>query len=373
MRLTFLKIILLLIFSNFCWAQLGQKNFKSQGMQIKTKIVVSSLNIPWGFVFLPNQDLLITEKEGKILWHKNGSPPHQTTEVTGVPQVYNIGQAGLLDIQLHPQFQKTPWIYLTYSIQDGKLKTTRVSRALWKKGQLQNLQVLFTAEPWYSKSIHFGSRLVFDHKGYMYFTIGDRNHRDQAQNIKTHNGKVMRLFDDGRIPHDNPFKNNPIWSYGHRNPQGIAFVKDQLWITEHGPRGGDEINHIIKGKNYGWPIVTHGKEYIGGSIGQGYTQPGKEDPKKYYTPSIAPSSLEYYDGSRYPPWKNSFFIGSLAHRNLHLVPVKNLKDDEQLLGFLKKRVRAVRVGPDGLIYVGLEEGAIISLIPDVFLKLKPTL
>ncbi len=358
-----LTIMFLLFFSHACWAGEDFRSFESQGMRIKIKTVVSQLSIPWGFVFLPNQDILITEKEGKILWHRKDDPPHQSTVVEGTPDVYDGGQGGLLDITLHPQFRKTPWVYLTYSIQKDHLKTTRVSRALWKEGRLENLQVLFTAKPWFSKSIHFGSRLVLDDKGYMYFTVGDRNHRDKAQDRKTHNGKVMRLFDDGRIPPDNPFKGSPIWSYGHRNPQGITWVGDQIWINEHGPRGGDEINHIIKGKNYGWPIVTHGKEYIGGSIGEGSTQRGKEDPKKYYVPSIAPSSLIYYNGSQYPAWKGSFFIGALAHRNLHRVSFKNLKDDEQLLGFLGKRVREVQIGPDGFIYVGLEQSSIIALIP----------
>ena len=354
-------ICLFLLFS--IHAQAKTNTFISQGMKIEVKTVVSDLDIPWGFEFLPNQDMLITEKEGKILWHKKGDPPHKKTLVTGVPEVYDGGQGGLMDITLHPNFKKTPWVYLTYSIKKGRLKTTRVSRALWQNGHLKNLQILFTATPWFSKSIHFGSRLVFDRKGYIYFTVGDRYKRDLAQDIRTQNGVVIRLFENGKIPSDNPFKNSPVWSYGHRNPQGIAFVKNQLWINEHGPRGGDEINHILKGKNYGWPIVTYGKEYIGGSIGEGVTQAGKEDPKKYYIPSIAPSSLTYYNGNKYPQWKHSFFIGSLVYRNLHRVSVNNMNDEEQLLEFLNKRVREIQIGKDGLIYVGLEQGSIVVLNP----------
>ena len=343
--------------------------FESQGMKLKLEPVVQELVIPWAFAFLPDGGLLITEKEGRILWHKKNTPIDEWVEVSGVPQVYDGGQGGLMDLVLHPQFQETPWVYLTYSIEEeNKQRTTRVSRALWDQGKLKNLEILFTAKPGFTTRRHFGCRLVFDHQGYIFFAVGDRAHRDLAQSLSTHNGKVFRLYEDGRIPQDNPFYNHKdamkeIWSYGHRNPQGIVIKKGELWINEHGPRGGDEINKIDKGKNYGWPLATYGKEYIGGSIGQGTSLPGMEGPKKYYIPSIAPSSMMYYDGDLYPKWKNSFFSGALVLRHLNRVFGENLSQEERLLESLNKRVRDIRLGPKGFIYVAVEDGAVFKIVP----------
>ena len=337
--------------------------FESGGMKLKIETVVEGLDIPWAFLFLPDDSLLIAEKDGRILWHKKNSSPKNLIQVSGVPKVYDGGQGGLMDLVSHPDFKKQPWLYFTYSVKESQGKTTKLARALWERGQLKNLKVLFTAEPFYSANIHFGSRLVFDKKGYMFFTVGDRRQRNLAQSIQTHNGKVFRLFDDGSIPPDNPFKGSPIWSYGHRNPQGIALRKDEIWINEHGPRGGDEINLIKKGRNYGWPVVTYGKEYIGGRIGEGYTKAGMEDPKKYYIPSIAPSSLAYYDGDLFPAWKDSFFSGALALRHLNRVSADDLSKEERLLSVLGKRIRDVRIGPDGYIYLAVENGAILKITP----------
>ena len=339
------------------------KTFESGGMKLKIETVVEGLDIPWAFVFLPEGGLLITEKDGRILWHKKNASSKKLILVSGVPEVYDGGQGGLMDLVLHPDFKKQPWLYLTYSVKEKQGKTTKLARALWDQGSLKNFSVLFTAEPFYPANIHFGSRVVFDKKGYMFFTVGDRRQRKLAQSTKTHNGKVFRLFDDGKIPPDNPFKDSPIWSYGHRNAQGIALRKDEVWINEHGPRGGDEMNKIKKGQNYGWPVVTYGKEYIGGRIGEGYTKAGMEDPVKYYVPSIAPSSLAYYDGDLFPAWKDSFFSGALALRHLNRVSAEDLSKEERLLAFLNKRVRDVRVGPEGYIYVAVENGAILKITP----------
>ena len=350
--------------------------FESGSHKLKAFVVIEKLNVPWALAFLPDGGLLITEKEGRLLWKKPGSK--KLLEVSGVPKVYDGDQGGLMDVVLHPEFQKKPWLYLTYSInQDGK-KTTRLSRFLWDQnsphGSIKNKEILFTAKPFFRTSHHFGSRLVFDKKNYLFLTIGDRGRRDLAQSLSTHNGKVIRLMEDGRIPQDNPFAStgkkekgkNPqalaeIWSYGHRNPQGLVMKGDELWLHEHGPRGGDEINPIFKGKNYGWPIVTYGKEYIGGKIGEGFTKKGMEDPKKYYIPSIAPSGMAYYNGSRFPFWKDSFFIGALVLRHLNRVSVKDFNQEERLLLNLKKRVRDVRVGPDGFIYAALEKGPLLRI------------
>ena len=357
-------LFLLIVFCFSC----GSKTQEDQEKNYKLEVIVTGLDIPWALAFLPNGDHLITEKEGRILWHKKTDPPQKVTEVQGVPEVYDGGQGGLMDLVLHPEFKTKPWVYLTYSISKNGKKTTRVSRALWNNGVLTNLQVLFTAEPWFRRSLHFGSRLVFDSKGYMFFTVGDRGNRDLAQILSTHNGKIMRLHTDGRVPQDNPFSSHKnamkeIWSYGHRNPQGLVFKGEELWTHEHGPRGGDEINFIQKGKNYGWPIVTYGKEYIGGSIGEGFTKKGMEDPKKYYIPSIAPCGMAYYQGNLFPKWQNSFFIGSLVLRHLNRVSVENFSEEERLFQQLNKRVRDVRVGPDGFIYFSVENGAIYRITP----------
>ena len=353
-------LFFLIVFSFSCGSKTQEDNLD---------LIVTGLDIPWALAFLPNGDHLITEKEGRILWHKKTDPPHKVTEVQGVPEVYDGGQGGLMDLVLHPEFKTKPWIYLTYSISKNGKKTTRVSRALWNKGALENLQVLFTAQPWFRRNLHFGSRLVFDSKGYMFFTVGDRGNRDLAQDLSTHNGKIMRLHTDGRVPQDNPFSSHKnamkeIWSYGHRNPQGLVFKGEELWTHEHGPRGGDEINFIQKGKNYGWPVVTYGKEYIGGRIGEGFSKKGMEDPKKYYIPSIAPCGMTYYHGNLFPKWKGSFFIGSLVLRHLNRVSVEDFSEEERLFQSLNKRIRDVRVGPDGFIYFSVENGAIYRITPN---------
>lgn len=353
-------LFLLIVFSFSCGSKTQEED--------QLDLIVTDLKIPWALAFLPNGDHLITEKEGKILWHKKANPPHKVTEVQGVPEVYDGGQGGLMDLVLHPEFKTKPWVYLTYSISKNGKKTTRLSRALWNNGALENLQILFTAQPWFRHNLHFGSRLVFDSKGYMFFSVGDRGNRDLAQDLSTHNGKIMRLHADGLVPQDNPFSSHKnamkeIWSYGHRNPQGLVFKGEELWAHEHGPRGGDEINFIQKGKNYGWPVVTYGKEYIGGSIGEGFTKKGMEDSKKYYIPSIAPCGMAYYQGNLFPKWKNSFFIGSLVLRHLNRVSVKNFSEEERLFQNLNKRIRDVRVGPDGFIYFSVENGAVYRITP----------
>ena len=346
------------------WAD-GDLVFESHGVKLKAEVVMEGLEIPWSFAFLPDGGILVTEKDGRILWKKASDPPSKRTLVQGVPEVYDGGQGGLMDIVLHPQFSVQPYVYLTYSISQKRKKTTRVSRALWANGRLKNPEVLFTARPFYTTSHHFGSRLVFDQKGFIFFSVGDRGKRDLAQSLKTHNGKIIRLHDDGRIPKDNPFQApflREIWSYGHRNPQGLVMRKNELWLNEHGPRGGDEINRVHKGKNYGWPVVTYGKEYIGGKIGEGFSKKGMEDSHKHYIPSIAPSGMAYYEGKSFSFWRDSFFIGSLVLTHLNRVFVQDFSKEERLLGFLGKRVRDVRLGPDGYIYLSVEQGELLKII-----------
>jgi len=342
------------------------KNTKGP-VPFKVEILTEDQGIPWGMVFLNEEELLWTEREGLI--KKIHIPTGKVSLITGGPEVYAKGQGGLLDTALHPEFQKNQYIYFSYSLQKKRKQTTALMRGKLKGDKITNAKVLFTARPFVSASRHFGSRLVFDRKGFLFMTVGDRNKKQQAQNLSAHFGKLLRLTDEGKPAPDNPFIKNKqaqpeIWSFGHRNPQGLFIHPEtqEIYLQEHGPRGGDEINMIQKGKNYGWPVVTYGKEYIGGSIGEGFTKAGMEDPKKYYIPSIAPCGMAYYNGNLFSKWKNSFFIGSLVLRHLNRVSVDDFSE-ERLLNTLGKRVRDVRVGPDDFIYFAVEEGAIYRIIP----------
>ena len=353
----------------------------------KVEVLAEDLGIVWGMVFINSKEILFTEREGsiKILNIQTGA----LSSVSGAPKVYARGQGGLLDISLHPRFSKNKKIYLSYSKKKGGKQTTAIARGILKRKNvyangkkkkkkvseeisITSLKDIFLAQPFISASRHFGSRLLFDKKGFLYVTIGDRTERDLAQELNNHFGKILRLDDRGRAPKGNPFtsvKNAlpEIWSYGHRNAQGLFLhpVTGQLWEQEHGPRGGDEINLIKKGKNYGWPVITYGREYWGPSIGEGSEKKGMEQPVKYYVPSIAPSGLLIYSGKKFKKWKNSFFSGALVLRHLNrLEIVKNkARKEERLLSDLDFRVRHVIEGPKGYIYVSVDAGKILRLKP----------
>ena len=333
------------------------------------QLIVPQLTNPWGFVFLPDQSMLITEKEGRIIHFKNG----KKTEIQGVPRVYNRGQGGLLDIKLHPQYATNGWIYLTYSSSEGVGNGghTALMRAQLKNDSLQQTQVLYKATPNTTKGQHFGSRIIFDDSGYVFFTVGERGNRDvNPQDLTRDGGKIYRLHDDGVIPNDNPFVHTKnakkgIYSYGHRNPQGMVIhpVTREIWTHEHGPKGGDEINIIKGGKNYGWPLVTYGVNYIGTKITDATTKIGMEDPIHYWTPSIAPSGMEFISSDKYKGWENNLLVGSLKFQYLDMCTLKNSKviKEERLLNGLG-RVRSINQGPDGYIYVGIENLGIVKLI-----------
>ncbi|MCK8481429.1 PQQ-dependent sugar dehydrogenase [Psychroserpens algicola] len=333
------------------------------------EVVVSELNNPWAFTFLPDNSMLINEKAGKIIHFKNGTK----TEIKGVPSVYNRGQGGLLDIKLHPDYKTNGWIYLTYASSEGEEKGghTALMRAKLKDNNLIEKEVLYKATPNTTRGQHFGSRIVFDDQGYLYFTIGERGNRDEnPQDITRDGGKVYRLNDDGSIPDDNPFigeKNakTAIYSYGHRNPQGMVIHPEtrEIWTHEHGPKGGDEINIIASGKNYGWPVITYGVNYIGTKITDKTAQPGMEQPLHYWVPSIAPSGMEFISSDKYKGWKGNLLVGSLKFQYLDNCYIKDGKivKEERLLDGLG-RVRSVNQGPDGYIYVGIENLGIVKLI-----------
>ena len=333
--------------------------------------VTSGIAIPWGMAWLPDGSMLITEKSG-ILYHlKNG----QKTKIKNVPAVYDHGQGGLLDIVLHPNYNKSGWIYITYASTEGEGKggNTKLIRAKLKNESLIQIESLYKCSPNTTAGQHFGSRIAFDDDGHVYFSAGERGaHFVNPQDISCDNGKIYRLNDDGSIPKDNPFvgkkgAKEAIYSYGHRNPQGLAKhpVTGEIWEHEHGPKGGDEINIIKKGANYGWPIVTYGIDYDNTTISKIQEKPGIENPIYYWTPSIAPCGMAFVTSNRYPDWKGHLLVGSLKFQYLELLKLKG----KQVIGRQKiatdiGRVRNVAQGPDGYIYITVEGKGIIKIVPN---------
>jgi glucose/arabinose dehydrogenase len=333
------------------------------------KVVVDGLSNPWGFTFLPDGSMLITEKEGELIHFKNG----KKTNIEGLPQTQEYGQGGLMDIELHPDFENNKYIYFTYTASNGRGQgfNTALMRATLKNNRLDKQEILYKASPNSRRGQHFGSWIAFDRDGFVYFSIGDRGNRDQnPQDITRDCGKIYRLKDDGSIPDDNPFVNTlnakkAIYSYGHRNPQGMEinpFTGD-IWTHEHGPRGGDEINIIRKGKNYGWPKASFGINYSGTKFTNKTSIQGMEDPLHQWTPSIAPSGMAFISSNRYSSLKGSLLVGSLKFQYISLCTLKNGKvvKEEKLLEDIG-RVRSIEQGPDGYIYAGVENIGIIKLV-----------
>ena len=337
---------------------------------VSTELIVPNLQIPWGFDFLSDGSLLVTEKSGELIHFKND----KKTTITGLPKIKELGQGGLLDVKAHPNYKDNKWIYISYASPEGEGKgvNTAIMRAKLDGTQLTEQKVLYKASPNSSKPFHFGSRISFDNEGYLYFSVGDRGDRDNnPQDITRDCGKIYRIHDDGRIPHDNPFVNTSgakkaIYSYGHRNPQGMIKhpVTGKIWTHEHGPKGGDELNIIKKGKNYGWPIITYGINYSGTKITDETSRPNMEQPLYYWVPSIAPSGLEIIDSDKYPDWKGNVLAGSLAFQYLERLVLKDNKVTyrEKLLDGMG-RIRSIKQGPDGYIYVGIEGKGIYKLLP----------
>ena len=333
------------------------------------ELVVPELNNPWGMVFLPDGSMLITEKSGELIHFKNGIK----TNIAGLPNVYVRGQGGLMDIELHPDYANNGWIYLSYASTEGEGDggNTAIMRAKIKDNALVDIQQLYKAGPNTKKGQHFGSRIEFDNDGYLYFSIGERGERDvNPQDITLDCGKIYRLYDDGRIPEDNPFVNEPnakkaIYSYGHRNPQGMAKHPETgaIWIHEHGPQGGDEINIIEKGKNFGWPVISYGINYNGTPFTDITEKEGMEQPLFYWVPSIAPSGMTFVTSNNYPDWKDNLLVGSLKFQYLERLVIENNKVTKREKLFENiGRVRNVRQAPDGFIYVAVEGTGIVKII-----------
>ena len=356
-----IKSLLLCTLMILCNTSCGQQ--VDTGLQtpeeepFNAELVVPDLQIPWSMAFLPDNSMLITEKSGSLL-HVKGA---QKTSIHGVPEIYLRGQGGLLDVALHPNYETNGWLYLTYASPEGEEKGghTALMRAKLEGDRLTQQKVLYKAGPNTTRGQHFGSRIVFDNAGYLYFSIGERGARDlNPQDIKRDGGKIYRLHDDGRIPTDNPFVDTQgakkaIYSYGHRNPQGLIKHPQTGAILdhEHGPRGGDEINVIQKGKNYGWPVITYGINYSGSTITDETARDGMEQPLYYWVPSIAPSGMAMVSSDTYPDWEGNLLVGSLVFQYLERLVLENNKVvyREKLMEGLG-RVRDVRQAPDGYIY-----------------------
>ncbi len=321
--------------------------------------LTQDLEQPWGMAFLPDGRLLITERPGRLRVFANGRL--ERAPIGGLPRVQASGQGGLLDICLHPGFAENRTLYLSYAGPGEGGSATVLARAEFRDGGgLRNVQPIFEALPRTSGGLHFGSRIVFDRAGLIYVTAGERYQMQRAQRLDDLGGKVVRLRDDGSVPSDNPFVGRAgvrpeIFSYGHRNPQGMAMhpTTGRIWLTEHGPRGGDELNLLKAGANYGWPLATHGIDYSGAVISPNKSLPGMEDPVRFWVPSISPSGLAFYTGDRFPGWKGSLFTGALSNNALFRIELDGERyvSEERLLVDLLPYIRDVRQGPDGLIYV----------------------
>ena len=330
----------------------------------------TGLDNPWGMAWLPDGRLLVNERKGEILVFDKDT--YSGNKLVGFPETYERGQGGLLDIQLHPQYAENGWIYVTYAKPGQGGGSTTLIRFKLDGNQITDLEELYQTQPLSNSGVHFGSRIIFDNEGYLYFSTGERGTKENSQNLANDMGKVHRLHDDGRIPSDNPFVNEPnakhsIWSYGHRNVQGMVYdaANNMIYATEHGPRGGDELNIVEKGKNYGWPVITYGIDYNGTIISELTEKEGMEQPIHYWTPSIAACGLLFYTGDKYPGWQGNLFAGALALTHVARVEVSNGKytHEEKLLEQIG-RVRQIAQSPDGYIYV-LTEG------PGMLLKLVP--
>ncbi|MCB2253924.1 PQQ-dependent sugar dehydrogenase [Pseudomonas chlororaphis] len=347
----------------------GSQSFPSEQGTLSVTPVAEGLDHPWALAFLPDrQGILVTERPGNL--RLVGADGTLSQPLGGVPQVWAKGQGGLLDVALSPDFKQDRLVYLAYAEGGGEGGTagTAVGRGRLSEDlkSLKDFQVIFRQEPKLSTGNHFGSRLVFDPAGYLFVTLGENNDRATAQDLDKLQGKIVRLYPDGRIPPDNPFAGQPgarpeIWSYGHRNPQGAALNpwSGTLWDNEHGPKGGDEINLIERGKNYGWPLATHGINYSGAPIpeAKGKTAPGTVQPRHVWEKSPGISGMAFYDSDRFQPWQHNLFIGALASKELIRLQFDGDKvsHEERLLGELKARIRDVRQGPDGYLYVLTDE------------------
>jgi aldose sugar dehydrogenase len=352
----------------------------SSEYRIRVVPIATDLANPWSVAFLPDGSLLLTERPGRLRLVRDGVL--DPTPVAGVPAVQARVLGGLLEVALHPRFAENRFVYLTYSkARDDGQTTTALARGRFDGRALQDVDEIFVANNWSTSVTNYGGRLAFDRDGMLYLGIGERQEEWRAQKGDDHGGKVLRLHDDGRVPRDNPFVGREgyapeVYSLGHRSPQGLAVHPETgaVWQHEHGPLGGDELNVILPGRNYGWPLVTYGRTYEGETISEETSQPGLEPPVLYWVPSIAPSGLAFYTGDRFPAWKGNAFVGAMMMGRIRWTGhIQRITFNEQghpiqrepILAELRQRIRDVREGPDGLLYVLTDEnpGALLRLEP----------
>jgi aldose sugar dehydrogenase len=346
--------------------------FTSARATYRLVTLATGLVQPWSIALLPDGRMLVTERPGRLRVFANGRLLRAA--VPGVPEVAAIGQGGLLDLCLHPDFARNRALYLSYAGGHGNDLCTTVARAEWSEGGLRNVSVIFEAVPRTGGGLHFGSRIAFDRAGLMYVTCGERYQMRRAQDLGDLGGKVVRLKDDGSVPADNPFVGKPgarpeIFTWGHRNPQGLAVHPEtgKVWEAEHGPKGGDEINILRAGANYGWPLATHGIDYNGAIISPNKSLPGMEDPIRAWVPSISPCGLAFYTGDKFPGWKGSLFTGALSSFALHRIELDGERyvGEEKLIENRLPYIRDARQGPDGFLYLvtHTDDGGLYRLEP----------
>jgi aldose sugar dehydrogenase len=343
---------------------------ESEYLTFRIDTLATGLTNPWSMAFLPDGRILIAERPGRLRLWENGKLLDEP--VAGLPEIWSHGQGGLLEVALHPDHDKNGWLYLGFAMKIGSEGNTAIARAKLDQDKLTDVEVIFHGHDLTTAAHHFGCRIVFDAENHVYFSIGDRGVMSNAQKLTNHNGKVMRIRDDGSVPPDNPFVDSAgampeIWSYGNRNIQGMAMHPQtgELWSHEHGPKGGDEINLMIRGANYGWPLATFGINYNGTVITPDTTLPGTIDPVFHWTPSIAPCGLAFVDSPRYSGWNGNMLVGALAGQHMHRVVFdgNNVVHTEKILeGFA--RFRDIRQAPDGYIYV-------LTEMPGIFFRIVP--
>ena len=369
-----LLIILMCMSCHLSWAQDKQQLIHSEKHSFRIVPLLAGLENPWSIAFLPDGRMLVTERAGRLRLvtqdFKLDPKP-----IDGLPEVIANGQGGLFDVVLHPQHAQNGWIYWAYNAPGTGGWGTALARGKLQGQRMTEVQVLFSMQPKTRSAHHFGGRIVFDAAGMVYLTLGDRGDKDRAQKLNDHAGSVIRLHDDGRVPNDNPFVERAgalpeKWTLGHRNMQGAAINPQtgELWTHEHGPQGGDEVNVIRPGLNYGWPVVTYGVNYgLGTKIGEGQSKPGMVQPLQVWVPSIAPSGMAFVSGSQFSQWRGSMLVGALRGQMLVRLTLEGDKvlSEERLFQGRPGRIRDVRMGPDGLVYLLTDDpqGALLRLEP----------
>jgi glucose/arabinose dehydrogenase len=371
------SLFLLLLCSLGClsaWAQERSSIINSEKQSFRVATLLTGLENPWSVAFLPDGRLLITERAGRLRLVSQDFKL-EPKPIDGLPEVSAQGQGGLFDVVLHPQFAQNGWIYWAYNAPGTGGWGTALARGKLQGHRMTDVQVLFSMQPKTRSSFHFGGRIVFDQAGLLYLTLGDRGDKDRAQKLDDHAGSVIRLHDDGRVPANNPFVNRAgalaeKWTLGNRNIQGAALHPQtgELWSHEHGPQGGDEVNVMRSGLNYGWPIITYGVNYgLGTKIGEGQAKPGMVQPVHVWVPSIAPSGMAFVSGQQFPQWQGNLLVGALRGQMLVRLSLDGEKvlGEERLLQGRGGRIRDVRMGPDGLVYLLTDEaqGSLLRLEP----------